>query len=369
MFMRCSLGLQPIMMKLVPAMAANRQVLNQRTLPRLANGAVRYGRGWYLIGASSEFAVGDVKSLTYFNQQLVAFRTASGQLSVLDAYCPHLGADLGAGGKVVDESIQCPFHAWRFDQDGQCIDIPYAKHTPKKACLTSWLTAEHSGLAFIWHCPQNSAPTYTVPELDRYGQPGWTDWDLQRLTIETTPREIIENVADSAHFEVVHKMEKLLRFSNEYDGVNATQNMLGKVPGGTMQTTATYYGPAVQFSAMTSAFDSRLLNAHTPIDENSVHLWFGVMMQLDHFNEAEKQKIHAGLLSFGFENDFSADNGGEKDNMQLIHQAIIHATQQGYYDDVQVWEHKLFRPDPILCDGDGPLFKLRKWYAQFYEDI
>ena len=45
-----------------------------------------------------------------------------------DAYCPHLGANLAVGGRVVEDDIQCPFHLWTFSgQDGQCVDIPYAE--------------------------------------------------------------------------------------------------------------------------------------------------------------------------------------------------------------------------------------------------
>lgn len=51
---------------------------------------------------------------------------------VLDAYCPHMGADLSKG-CVRSNSIVCPFHAWVWGRDGQCEDIPYAKRIPAKA--------------------------------------------------------------------------------------------------------------------------------------------------------------------------------------------------------------------------------------------
>ena len=33
--------------------------------------------------------------------------------------------------------------------------------------------------------------------------------------------------------------------------------------------------------------------------------------------------------------------------------------------DVPIWEHKIYQPNPILCDGDGPIAKYRKWFNQF----
>ena len=48
---------------------------------------------------------------------------------MVDSYCPHLGANLSAGGKVVDDDcIECPFHGWKFDgESGKVVDIPYSK--------------------------------------------------------------------------------------------------------------------------------------------------------------------------------------------------------------------------------------------------
>lgn len=38
----------------------------------------------------------------------------------------------------------------------------------------------------------------------------------------------------------------------------------------------------------------------------------------------------------------------------------------GFLEDVAIWEHKRYLVRPLLCDGDGPIMKLRRWYAQFY---
>ena len=83
--------------------------------------------GWYCLGYSAELPPGEVKPLHYFGENLVLFRTESGVPAVLDAYCPHLGAHLGHGGKVQQESVACPFHGWRFNPAGECVEVPYAK--------------------------------------------------------------------------------------------------------------------------------------------------------------------------------------------------------------------------------------------------
>lgn len=52
----------------------------------------------------------------------------SKEVFVLDAFCPHLGANLGIGGIVKDDCIECPFHMWKFrGVDGECCEIPYSE--------------------------------------------------------------------------------------------------------------------------------------------------------------------------------------------------------------------------------------------------
>jgi phenylpropionate dioxygenase-like ring-hydroxylating dioxygenase large terminal subunit len=57
-----------------------------------------------MIGWSEEFVPGTVKAMKYLGSDLVAYRTYDGRLSVLDAYCPHMGAHLGYGGCVDGET-------------------------------------------------------------------------------------------------------------------------------------------------------------------------------------------------------------------------------------------------------------------------
>ena len=50
-------------------------------------------------------------SVNVLGQFLAIYRGEDGQVYALDAYCPHLGANLGLG-KVCGNSLECPFHAW-----------------------------------------------------------------------------------------------------------------------------------------------------------------------------------------------------------------------------------------------------------------
>ena len=82
--------------------------------------------GWFVMDESRNLAPGEMRSLHAFGKDLVLFRAETGEARLVDAYCPHLGAHLGMGGKVDGDGIRCPFHGWRFDgETGRCTDVPY----------------------------------------------------------------------------------------------------------------------------------------------------------------------------------------------------------------------------------------------------
>src|ERR1700747_2087237 len=81
--------------------------------------------GWFQVAGSAEIGVGDVHRMKYFGREMVAWRAQSGQLTVMDAYCEHLGAHLGYGGHVEGEVIQCPFPGLQWNHDGRKVCIPY----------------------------------------------------------------------------------------------------------------------------------------------------------------------------------------------------------------------------------------------------
>jgi 3-ketosteroid 9alpha-monooxygenase subunit A len=210
---------------------------------------------------------------------------------------------------------------------------------PPRACIKTWTVRERNGFVFLWHDRFDRPPSYEIPEIAEHGDPGWTGWTHSLMTIKTHPREIIENVADSGHFPAVHGTH-LEQFDNEFVDHVAIQRSAGVAyprGGGSdrFKLTATYYGPAYQVTEMDSFIRNRMVNAHTPIDESTLHLRFGVMLEK---NAAKYADVY-------------------RDNLTL-----------GFGEDVQIWENKLWRDRPMLCDGDGAIGALRRWYRQFYPE-
>ncbi len=302
-----------------------------------------YARGWFVVGLAKELELGQVKPIKYFGREMVMYRSESGKAIVHDAFCPHLGAHLGHGGKVVGETVQCPFHAWRFDETGKCVDVPYAKRIPPRACVKNNPVLERNGLIFVWNArEEGEEPNWEIPVIPEYGGDDWTDWDAHLIPIKTQPKEIVENLADKGHFGPVHGTWAK-DFGNKFEGHIGRQFVSGVAyPRGggedNFKLESTYYGPGFMLTRMESVLPNIMLLTNTPVDENSIHVRIGAIINLSNIKEGKEQ--------------FEA---GYRDNIVV-----------GFKEDIAIWENKKYRNKPMLCDGDGDVGGLRRWYQQFY---
>ena len=70
-----------------------------------------FPNGWFRLAYSFEVEVKKAIYVEALGEHFVIFRGENGKTTVMDAYCPHLGANLAYGGVVKDNCISCPFHA------------------------------------------------------------------------------------------------------------------------------------------------------------------------------------------------------------------------------------------------------------------
>ena len=85
-----------------------------------------------------------------FGEKLVAFRDSNGKLGLLGEACPHRKASL-AFGRNEECGLRCLYHGWKFDTDGNVIDMPSepkASALPEKATHLAYPTREAGG--FVW---------------------------------------------------------------------------------------------------------------------------------------------------------------------------------------------------------------------------
>ena len=146
--------------------------------------------GWFQVAYPEDLQPGEVTPLKYWARDLVLWRDHEGAFHLQDAYCPHLGAHLGVGGKVEGGTLECPFHGWRYDGDGNCTNIPYSQRTNKKARVRTYPTVERNGFVLAWYHPHEDAPRWDIPVIDEIGDPGWSDYYKSTYIIRTIPQEM-----------------------------------------------------------------------------------------------------------------------------------------------------------------------------------
>jgi cholesterol 7-desaturase len=138
--------------------------VRQRKIAAERNGLPSaYPNAWYQILYSHQVSVGQALSVDVLGQRLVVFRGFDNTVYALDAFCPHMGANLGHGGRVVPPNhIECAFHCWQFrGSDGRCVHIPYldarnASVPHADADAKAWYVLERHGSIYVWYHAQES---------------------------------------------------------------------------------------------------------------------------------------------------------------------------------------------------------------------
>jgi phenylpropionate dioxygenase-like ring-hydroxylating dioxygenase large terminal subunit len=154
---------------------------------------------WYLFCPIADLKRGPA-SKRILGRDLVAFRTAGGKFAVLDAHCSHLGANLGCG-EVVGETIQCPFHHWRFGSDGLCVRIPSQSDIPAFARQQSYPTEERHGLLFFFN---GAIPLFPLPFFENEPPENFVAGNLFSYSADASWFMVAAQGFDRQHFESVH---------------------------------------------------------------------------------------------------------------------------------------------------------------------
>jgi 3-ketosteroid 9alpha-monooxygenase subunit A len=271
----------------------------------------------------------------------VVFRGEDGMARVFDAHCPHLGAHLGHGGKVEGNGVRCPFHAWRFGEDGRCTEIPYSKRIPAKSSVRAWRVSERNGIVFVHHHDQGAEPTFEIPEIPELDSDDWSVPENRFWKVRSRWFDMNENCVDNIHFKYVHGTPNIPKSSISVDEhifrVDNEMNMT--TPRGEIEATLTTidHGPAFQIVEITGGVDTLMLNTATPIDEE----WTDV--------------------SFSY----SIRHGGDE-KVKRVGSARIRDLEHQFDQDVSIWENKAYWDRPNLCAEDGDIGTYRRWMRQFF---
>jgi nitrite reductase/ring-hydroxylating ferredoxin subunit len=303
--------------------------------------------GWFAVAVSRELIKGEVKPIHVFGEDMVLFRTREGVARVLDAFCPHLGAHLGEGGRVMGDTIRCPFHGWQYDgETGRCVTIPYCDRVPDRAYVRSWDVSERNGMIFVWHHAEQKPPDWEIPVLSEIGDPEWSEPRLFELEVPVHVQDMHENNNDLVHFTYVH------RNPNPTDGCEITYS-----PDGRTYRIVTEH----ETETPLGTFHTRLVRDSFGLGQTAIRTegipGAGLLM-FSSTTPIEPQLTITRWLLTATNN--MVDIAGEEFMTRLT---------EGVLQDLQIWTNKVHRASPVFCEADRDLAEFRSWSRQFYSDL
>lgn len=312
-----------------------------------------YPTGWYRVAWAKDLPQGKALPLRYFGRDLVAFRTESGAVSVLDAHCPHNGAHLGVGGRVVGEALRCPFHAWEFGVGGRCTRVP-GRERPPTVGVGCWTVREVNGAVMVWFDTEQRPPAWEMPSRSEYGSPGWTPLHpVGTWRIRIHAQDLMENAIDASHFVHVHShvARESLSQGLEADGPSLVHRMHVRysildafkfLPGieGPLVTRLDGLGSMMSRATFGSIRPVSVISGYfvTPLDEE--HVEVSAVAAVD--------RVLPGPLT------------------RLLLQRSIRESRRAMDQDIPIFENKVYRDRPLVQPLDGPIPRYREWVRQFY---
>lgn len=314
--------------------------------------------GWFQVAWSDEVKTGDVRSMKYFDTEMIAWRADSGQVTVMDAYCEHLGAHLGHGGHVEGDVIQCPFHGWQWNQEGRNVCIPYQDRPNRGRRIRTYPVVERNESIYVWHDVERRDPFFDAPDVfASFGGAGTVDdyYPQQRYfreTLEMHPQYVLENGVDFAHFKFVHETPIVPVFTrHDFDQPVSYVDFTITFEGDDNQSIddvksgveAINGGLGIAVTKSWGMIDNRTISAITPVDERTSDVRF--MVYIGRKPGDDTPKAQARAQEFG--------------------QEVIRQFDQ----DVQIWRYQRYSDPPALANAEQQGFTaIRTWALQFYPD-
>ncbi|XP_012259969.2 cholesterol 7-desaturase nvd [Athalia rosae] len=367
-----------------------------------------YPNGWFVLLESSELKCGQVKHIAALGQNFAVFRTQKGTISVLDAYCPHLGANMGEGGRVRGDCLECPFHGWLFDgTDGRCKKIPYSDKVPEFAKTKAWDCCEINYLIFVWHHAEGMKPDWRPQPIDNIINGNWRYHGRNEFLVNSHIQEIPENGADWAHLSAVHgplvifseKMPWLARHSwtgAKWAPCSRLPRKQKIVPSAEESDT---FEEAREEETETMERQEEVETEKNSYDEGGENMREGN-------SHLASSRLHHNLILMErmatLELDVRADQIGPGyvelvlqtslgpicilqtvTPLEPLLQRVTHLMFVPpliaplatlifigecimFERDVAVWNHKRFEQRPLLVREDRSILAYRRWYSQFY---
>lgn len=162
---------------------------------------------WYVLADAGEVADSPV-GVHALGQDFVLFRDGEGRARCLSNVCVHKGGSL-CRGSVVRGAVECPYHGWRFNGDGECVEIPSLGDTqriPGRARVDAYPVVEKWGLVWVFLGDLPEAERPPVPDFFPEYDDTSGAWRFVRgkAVFNCNWVRAIENGVDRTHAIFVH---------------------------------------------------------------------------------------------------------------------------------------------------------------------
>ena len=162
---------------------------------------------WFPALPSREFPEkdGDIKRMRLLDENLVMFRDSTGAIGALAEACPHRGASLYFGRNEC-EGIRCPYHGWKFDVTGKCVDMPTepeGSNFINKVRARAYPCRDVNKMVWIYMGPREVPPP--LPNFEVNTLPYDQVSEPNIMMEEANWLQNMEGDLDSVHLDWVHK--------------------------------------------------------------------------------------------------------------------------------------------------------------------
>jgi phthalate 4,5-dioxygenase oxygenase subunit len=160
---------------------------------------------WIPAALSSELPQPDADPLRVMllGEQLIAFRDTTGKIGLIQNNCPHRGASLFFG-RNEEAGLRCVYHGWKFDAEGNCIDMPNEpaeSDFKQKVKAVAYPTHERNGIVWAYMGPRETPPP--LPSLEGNMLPD-DEWQVTAIQRECNWFQALEGDIDTSHFSFLH---------------------------------------------------------------------------------------------------------------------------------------------------------------------
>ena len=157
---------------------------------------------WYIVCLSKRLRRKPLAA-TILGTPLVIFRGRNGEAGALLDRCPHRNIPLSLG-TVQGELLECCYHGWQFDRQGECQVVPGLCDDQKleRRHVKSYRIREQDG--FVWvYADADREPVREPFRFDLIGEMGYTTV-REELAVESSVHAVSENALDVPHTAYLH---------------------------------------------------------------------------------------------------------------------------------------------------------------------